>query len=52
MTRLKGWPVTYLGITSLSAGSWINSGADAGLIVAGLCLIVTGLIQLAKACNL
>lgn len=45
MKWFKGWAVTYMGIASLSAGSWINSGADAGLIVAGLCLIVSGLIQ-------
>ena len=52
MTWLKGWPITYGGVASLSAGAWINSGADAGLITGGLCLIVSGLIQLAKACNL
>jgi len=48
MKKLKGWPVTYLGIASLAAGSWINGGPDAGLITCGLCLIVSGLIQLAK----
>lgn len=46
---ITGWPVTYLGISSLSAGSWINSGADAGLITCGFCLIASGLIQLAKS---
>jgi hypothetical protein len=48
MNWFKGWPVTYLGISSLSAGSWINGGADAGLITCGFCLIVSGLIQLVK----
>lgn len=41
----KGWPVVFLGIASLSAGSWINSGIDAGLITGGLCLIVAGIGQ-------
>lgn len=45
MTWLKGWPVTYTGIACFSVGSWINSGADAGLIVGGLCLIAAGLLQ-------
>jgi hypothetical protein len=48
MNWFKGWPVTYLGISSLSAGSWINGGADAGLITCGFCLIISGLIQLVK----
>jgi hypothetical protein len=52
MIWLKGWPITYGGIAALSVGAWINSGADTGLITGGLCLIVAGLIQLAKACNL
>ncbi len=47
MKRMKGWPVTYMGIASLSTGSWINGGPDSGLIVAGLCLIAVGIIQLA-----
>ena len=46
MKWLKGWPVTFAGIASLSAGSWINSGADAGLIVAGMCIIGAGIAQL------
>ncbi len=48
MNWFKGWPITYLGISSLSAGSWINGGADAGLITCGFCLIISGLIQLVK----
>ncbi|HEY6044932.1 MAG TPA: hypothetical protein VIU43_08520 [Nitrosospira sp.] len=48
MKWLKGWPVTYLGIASLSAGSWINSGADSGLIVGGMCIIAAGIAQLVK----
>lgn len=45
MSWFKGWTVTYTGIASLSVGSWINSGADAGLIVAGICLIIVGIGQ-------
>lgn len=45
MTWLKGWPVMFIGIAALSVGSWINSGADSGLIVAGICLIIAGIGQ-------
>jgi hypothetical protein len=46
MNWIKGWPVTFIGITSLSAGSWINGGADSGLIVGGICIIGAGIAQL------
>ena len=42
---ISGWPVVYTGIALMSVGSWINKGPDAGLIVAGLCLIIAGLLQ-------
>jgi hypothetical protein len=41
----KGWPVTFMGITSLSMGTALNSGLDSGLIVNGFCMIVAGIIQ-------
>jgi hypothetical protein len=43
--KLNPWPVVYTGIASMSIGSWINKGLDAGLIVAGLCLIIAGLLR-------
>jgi hypothetical protein len=41
----KGWPVTFLGIATLSTGSALNSGLDVGLIVNGFCLIIAGTVQ-------
>jgi hypothetical protein len=29
----------------LSVGAWINSGPDAGLMTAGVCLIVAGIAR-------
>lgn len=46
MNWIKGWPVTYLGITAFSAGCWEDSGAAAGLIAFGMCVIASGIAQL------
>lgn len=42
------WRVTYTGIFSLSIGMWLNDGADAGFIAGGICLMLAGIMQVAK----
>jgi hypothetical protein len=39
------WIGIYIGMVLLSAGAWINSGPDAGLMTAGVCLIVAGVAR-------
>jgi hypothetical protein len=44
----KGWITAYLGIALLSTGASISGGIELGLAVSGVCLIVAGMVQIAK----
>ena len=42
MNAATGWRVVYSGITLLALGAAFHSGFDAGLITAGIVLILAG----------